>query len=292
MWRRKRSAEPTYPTSLQQSWTDRVDRQGSVEFFRSRRKLVPLGLVAVAFVVIGVLMLVTASSAHDRVISALVTLLFGCALAGIVAMWFQRSPILKVDRTGLHLPRRTPLEITWGQVVRIGTYKVNRMAATQLRIRIWPDVFQDYVRRMPSWQGRLFRFNQRTQWRDCLAIQLLDVPEAELAAWLDEQTDRRATPPSEMVLLPVVDVSPLWGVRSERPFDLDRLGLPSELRARLEEFATRAAPVAEQVADGGSPGPVWGLLAAEGRQLCADVGLQLNAGATVVWFEDEVLEPV
>lgn len=280
-------SEEAGPTAAQRAWTEQLDRHGSVEFFRSRRKLLRFIVMSLVFVLVGVLMVTTASSAGDRLIGSACLALFGLMLVTFVAMWFQRTPILTVDRGGLHLPRRTPLDIGWDQVVDVGTYKVNRMASPQLKIRMATDAYARYADRMPGWQAWMFRYNQRTVWRDCATVQMLSASEQELAAWIDDQADRLAPAVHDLVLLPEDHTSPLFSTATLRPVALDKLGLSAELSSALQDFAQRSGPVADEIDEGGTPGATWGYLAGEGRELCARVQRELGPDARVQWFEDD-----
>jgi hypothetical protein len=153
-------------------------------------------------------------------------------------------------------------------------------------VRTTPELYAAWLDRMPWWQRTLFRAGQRTVRRNCVVLQLLAVPEKALGAWIDEQADRLAPAARDLVLLPDDHASPLFGTATLRPVALEKLSLSTELTEALREFAARAAPVAEAIDEGGAPGSTWGLLAGEGRQLCARVQRELGAGASVVWFED------
>lgn len=274
------------PTSAQRAWTEQLDSRGSVEFFRSRRKLLRFVLVLLVFVLIGVVMVTTASNARDRLIGAACLTMFGLGLAMVLGMWFQRSAILTVDRAGVHVPRRTPVDIPWGSIVELGTWKVNKWGATQLLLRTTPELFDEWLRRMPAWQRTLFRTGQRTSRRNCVILQFLAVPEVELGTWIDELSDRLAPAVHDLVLVPEDHASPLFSTATWRPVSLEKLRLSSELTTALREFADRAAPVAEEIDEGGTPGAAWGYLAGEGRELCTRAQRELGAAASVVWFED------
>jgi hypothetical protein len=273
-------------TTAQRAWTEQLEQRGSVEFVRSRGTLVKFLMITSVFVVTGVLMAATSSSAYDRSIGVLCIVFFGIGLVVLIRTAVSVSTLLTVDHDGLRVSRRRPCDIPWGSVVELGTAKVNRLADTQLLIRTTPEFYADYLSRLPVWLRTLLSSNQRTMRRNCLIVQFLAVPAAELAAWLDEQVDRWAPVVRHLVLMPEDVASPLFSADTLRPVALEKLRLSSDLDAALRGFADRAAPVAEQIGEGGAPGATWGYLAGEGRELSARVQRELGAGASVVWFED------
>jgi hypothetical protein len=270
---------------LVDSWTERLDREGSVVFGKSRRTLVRLELFTLVLTAGGVAMVV-GSHGRDRALGAMCLVMFAAAAVGFGAVMARGGPALRVDGSGVHVPRRIPLDAGWDQISEVYSYTLNEKGSTQLLVRLWPEVYDAYTARMPGWQRFLFRLGQRSERRDSVVVPFPDAPYDELASWLDREVGRRQAAPRDLVVMPYPDEPPLWGARTRRPVPPGELGVSTDLRATLEDFATRAAPVAEEVVDGGSPGAAWGYLAAEGRELCARLERELGTGFSVVWFED------
>jgi hypothetical protein len=270
-------------SARQRAWSETLARHGSVEFRRSRRTILPMFLVSVAFVAIGVVMLAS-SHGGGLVIATACVLFFGLCSFVFLQQLVKRTPVFLVDRSGVHVQYRRPLDIPWEQIHDLGTFKYSRFSPAQLVVRTWPEALMAHAQQSSSLMRGMVRLSQGIAPGE-VRLQFLDSP-AQIAGWLDGQVDLLAAVPRELVVFPAEGVSAVWGVPSLRPFPLERMGISPELARALADFGLRAAPVAENQREDQPPGPQWAALAAEGRDLCLRLEHELGAGSTVAWFED------
>jgi hypothetical protein len=270
-----------------QEWTRRLYEDGAVDFGRSRGKVALHVVGTLAFIVIGVAMIVTGDGdAGTNVAGAFVVAVFALFLFLLVGQLTASRHVLRVDRRGLTIGYRTPLRIPWEQVMAVWVFKANRIASAMVAVDTWDQTLDEYARKAQPWVRTLMRLGRIGRHRNTVTIGLVAAPADELARWMEDQVDVHADVPSELVLFPIEGASPVWGAQSIRPVEVSRLRISHTLSAAITDWGRRAAPPAGRVIDGDEPDAAWANLAEEGRRLGVHLEQELGAGAVVHWFED------
>lgn len=273
-------------SAVAQEWTRRLDADGAVDFERSWGKVARHALLILAFLVWGVAMI--AFGDGDDVLSiggVIVVAVFASFLLMLVVQVTAPGHVLRVERRGMTVGYRTPLNLPWERVMGVWVYKANWMAPATVAVDTSDRTLDEYARRASTW-ARLWRLQVIGPLRNTVMIGLLAAPADELAAWLDTQVDLHAAVPSELILFPVEGSSPVRRGPRLRAVDVSRLGISHTLSEVLTDWGRRAAPSVGRHLDGEEPDAAWASLAEEGRRMGIHLQQELGADAVVHWFED------